>query len=631
MIDLTDLEIKTSTDKILHAVKQLELQILEEVDRICRKNNIEYSISGGTMLGAIRHGGFIPWDDDIDIELTAKNYDRLLEACKKELDKDKYFLLTHESCPKFNDFPAKIILKNTLTRSKSAKKADLPLTLCVDIFKLDYMPNDFEKRKEISHKLFNLRQCMLCKTYDNITFLKDPNDRKGKNLFNVKYVSRNSLYKKIKKIENKCNKKYNNSDYLYDNCIYHVGYYGEPNFDKIGYEDVQFEGLTVRKFKQHHEYLCNLFGDDYMEMPPVENRVTHHNYIEFDLGKYAQEYDLPQDYEKYMIDFLNADRLIHMKNLCLDMLDEIDRICNKYNIKYFLSGDDIIYKAEDIEEMCKLWRKDVCVFMDRDNLEKFNDVVESELDKKYFYQNSKTDPEYIFYYPKIRLKGTYLRDRTLVPANINEGLWVNIGIIVNTSNDKNESKKYYEELRQINEDMKYKCLYDDIRTNNLKNMKNINDKEKIEFRKRKIKRIQELKNITLEELLQKREDLYRKYENEDTKYVVEISTTMLKATQIKKEDIDNGIIDTLLGRKYNFPKNYKSISNTIKEEIPERAKKYKKLKYIKENEPERYQKAVDIGAKNFLIKLNKKYSSFNLSSYDVEEYMLSVLDFDEPK
>ena len=142
MIDLTDLEIKTSTDKILHAVKQLELQILEEVDRICRKNNIEYSISGGTMLGAIRHGGFIPWDDDIDIELTAKNYDRLIKACKKDLDKEKYFLLTHESYPRFNDFPAKIILKNTITRSKSAKKADLPLTLCVDIFKLDYMPND---------------------------------------------------------------------------------------------------------------------------------------------------------------------------------------------------------------------------------------------------------------------------------------------------------------------------------------------------------------------------------------------------------------------------------------------------------------------------------------------------------
>ncbi|MCO8194452.1 LicD family protein [Anaerofustis sp. NSJ-163] len=629
MINLDSLEIKSNADKVFNVIKQLELDILEEIDKICRKNKIEYSIGGGTMLGAIRHGGFIPWDDDIDIELTAENYEKLIEACKKDLNTKKYTLLTNETNPKFNDFPAKILLKNTIARSKSARNANLPLTLCVDIFKLDNMPNDFEKRKEIAHKLFNLRQCMFCKTYNNITFLKDPNDRQGKNLKYIKYVSRPALYKKIKKLEKQCNELYKDSDYLYDNCIYHVGYYGEPNFDKTGYEDVKFENLTVRKFKQHHEYLCNLFGDDYMEMPPVESRMTHHNYVEFDLGPYAKMYDLPDDYEKYMINSLDGDRLSRMKNLCLDMLDEVDRICKKYDIKYFLSGDDLIFKAKNIEEMSNLWRKDVGILMDFNNLKKFNSVVENELDEKYFYQTEETDSEYFYAYPKIRLKDTYLKDKRLVPAKINEGLWINIGIMVNAPNDPVESENYYKQIKSINSDIELKCLFDEVRTRNLK-------RKKISIRRsvirsqikkhRKAKRINELKNVSLKELKEKRKKLYNKYENINTDYVVDISTTMLNMNRIKKEYFSEGKRDTLLGHVYNFPSNYKAICNDFLNIFPNREKKYDILFEMKNTEKDKYDEAVNKGTEKFLININKKHPSFNLSIYDIDEYKLSVLD-----
>ena len=65
----------------LDELKKIELTILEEIDKICREQNIRYSLCGGTMLGAIRHGGFIPWDDDIDICMPRPDYNRFVEYC----------------------------------------------------------------------------------------------------------------------------------------------------------------------------------------------------------------------------------------------------------------------------------------------------------------------------------------------------------------------------------------------------------------------------------------------------------------------------------------------------------------------------------------------------------------------
>ena len=104
----------TNKDKVLRALQLTQLEGLKEIDRVCRKHGIEYSLDGGTCLGRMRHGGFIPWDDDIDVDMTVENYDKFMEVASEEIDSNRFFLRCRKTDAKHYRTAAKLETKDTI-------------------------------------------------------------------------------------------------------------------------------------------------------------------------------------------------------------------------------------------------------------------------------------------------------------------------------------------------------------------------------------------------------------------------------------------------------------------------------------------------------------------------------------
>lgn len=123
--------------KTLRRIQLLELDILKEIDRICRKYGLHYTLCGGSMLGAIRHKGIIPWDDDIDVTMLRSDYDKFFELCKMELDTNKYFAQTTDTDPEYRLIYGRILLKGTSFVRAGQEHMKAKNGFFVDIFPRD--------------------------------------------------------------------------------------------------------------------------------------------------------------------------------------------------------------------------------------------------------------------------------------------------------------------------------------------------------------------------------------------------------------------------------------------------------------------------------------------------------------
>ena len=258
----------TRTSKLtLDEIKSTELNILSYVASLCEKYSLRYFLAYGTLIGAIRHKGFIPWDDDIDIVMPREDYICLLEILKRE--KGRYECLVPLENGYFYEF-AKVIDSTTSVQEKSTISARCGVW--IDIFPMDGL----KVEDKLSHFLLMFyNRCRAAAV--NKEF---PHKTKGM-LVPLEYLfwklCRLIGYKPFLKLSLKLSQKYK-----YDECDI-VGYASSyPAYNKYLKKEwfsetikVDFENLKFKIPVGYHEYLTTQYGD-YMELPPENKRVSHH-------------------------------------------------------------------------------------------------------------------------------------------------------------------------------------------------------------------------------------------------------------------------------------------------------------------------------------------------------------------
>ena len=263
-------------EKYVRKLQLIELEILKEVDKICKKNNIDYFLCGGTLLGAIRHKGFIPWDDDIDIAMTRKNYHKFIKVCQEQLD-DKYFLDCYEANKKCCFSYAKVKMKGTLyVEQKNHDFYDDKSGIWIDIFPLDGCKYPMDKMHRFQYKIYGyITTLITIKNGSNYY----QNSKVKKKIYGtiLKIVPMKFMVWLLNKII--CHYDEDKVDYL---TAFSTVYNLEKDtfekkkllpYSKVAFEDKQFSGL-----KNYDYYLSKMYGD-YMQLPPKEKRVNHSPYI----------------------------------------------------------------------------------------------------------------------------------------------------------------------------------------------------------------------------------------------------------------------------------------------------------------------------------------------------------------
>ena len=265
----------------------LELEIAKEMKRICEKNNIKYFLLWGSLLGAVRHEGFIPWDDDMDFGMLREDYEKFIDVCKKELD-PKFFLQTWDTDPDFPFAYAKLRLKGTHFRELFSDNCLSNDGIFIDIFPQDNVPNSEILRKIRYLEYFICQRLLWIKKGLGRSIKEESAEKR------VKYAIFHSIslilpYKWIKYYYKHVLVKYNNieTDMIMSSIVdkeLNRNIYPRKWAEHL--EEAKFEASSFLAFKRKRDYLTLTYGD-YMTLPPIEERQGHLP-MEIDFGEYNE-------------------------------------------------------------------------------------------------------------------------------------------------------------------------------------------------------------------------------------------------------------------------------------------------------------------------------------------------------
>lgn len=268
---------KTNID-LLH---EADIEIVKEIVALCNRHGLKYWMLGGTMLGAIRHKGFIPWDDDIDLGFPRKDYEKFLELAPKELS-THLKIVNYKTDPDYHYYITRVLDTETKVIENRFASEGKYTNVSIDIFPLDGFPNNFILRN-IHGKIILSHKFMSSLHYKNVIVTR------GRSFFErmvikiLQLLPTDKMFNFTKQLD-KCDKllkiyDMNGSDFTGNIMgayrtreIVPTEWYGDETF-------YDFENIRLRGFKEYDKYLTHLYGD-YMQLPPEDKRRIHFTIIE---------------------------------------------------------------------------------------------------------------------------------------------------------------------------------------------------------------------------------------------------------------------------------------------------------------------------------------------------------------
>lgn len=263
----------------LKEVQKAEIDITKEIFDICRKHQLKCSLVGGSAIGAIRHQGIIPWDDDVDLAMPRSDFNKFCSVCKKELP-EHLFLQYFGTEPNCAFIFAKVRKNHTYFPETYSKDIKMHQGIWVDIFIYDKVSDDEKTRLRENQRIQFLKNLLIVKVGyklpENAGFIVKLLYYPSKLL--ALFTNKKKLQKKLVSLM---------SRHESEQTKYIIPYAGAYGFEKElmpsdlfeDLIDVKFNGYDFMIFKEYDLYLKSIYGD-YMKLPPVEKRTGGNHFLD---------------------------------------------------------------------------------------------------------------------------------------------------------------------------------------------------------------------------------------------------------------------------------------------------------------------------------------------------------------
>lgn len=260
----------------LKQLQKIEVENMKKIIEICEENNLRYFLIGGSLIGVIRHQGFIPWDDDVDIGLPRPDYNKFVKIAKKYLP-EYMDIKTMTSEPNYKCYYTRVINNRKKIYWEHGQYTAV-IGIWTDVFPFDGLPNNKIQRKL---HVFNAFLHKALYKFTQIDYVSTNKKRPFYEKVLIKFAMLTHIGKLLSpektllKLDHVLQKyDYDKSEYVWN----FAGGYGTreivPKWQLSGEREGTFENLTVNIPEKSEEYLTSIYGD-YMELPPVEKRQSH--------------------------------------------------------------------------------------------------------------------------------------------------------------------------------------------------------------------------------------------------------------------------------------------------------------------------------------------------------------------